>query len=1098
MNAAGVPDLPQRERALDPAASFIVQAPAGSGKTELLIQRFLVLLGRVECPEEIAAITFTKKAAAEMRKRVFEALAAARSSPRPAAAHEARTWDLAAGALARDRERGWKLQENAARLRIQTFDALCASLTRQMPVLSRFGAQPESLEDARALYVEAARNTIGALDEADPAADDVEQLLLHLDNDAANAVELLASMLEQRDHWIRAIGKAGGRAKLERALAQARDDALARAAALFPAGCGMKPPAKDDPDGWVALAETLLTRKNEWRKTHPTAKALSCDEGLRLALCAVRAAPPPCYSDSQWQALGAITRLLPRAMSELKLVFAARGQADFVEIAQGALRALGEPDAPTDLLLALDYRIRHLLVDEFQDTSFSQLDLLRKLTAGWEPGDGRTLFVVGDPMQSIYRFRQAEVALFLEAQHHGIGGVALESLTLAANLRSHAGLVEWFNRAFVQVMPAEEDVDVGAVPYSPSSAAHPRRPGGVRFHAFIADDSRAEADRVVEIAREALREEGEAGAAPSVAILARNRRHLSEILPRLKAAGLSYRAIEIEPLGHRPVVQDLLALTRALSHLADRTAWLSVLRAPWCGLTLADLHCLAGNEQVRVEGGAISPGAVTVWEAMNDPATVARLSADGQQRLARAAAVFEDRLRHRRRRSLRESVEGAWLALAGPACVESETDLEDAEIYLGHLEESEEGGIIADLPSFELAVAALYALPDLEAGEGLQVMTIHKAKGLEFDTVILPGLERGTERDDRRLFLWTETAKDPGLLLAPMNPTGTKLDSIYEYIRGLERDKADHECGRLLYVAATRARHGLHLLGNARLDNKGVVKRPARGSLLEKLWPVVESHFEGLAPVPAQVDVALARESADALVRLRGEVRVEVEGPAWAPAGEAPDRDPIEFSWVGETARHVGSVVHRWLQRIAEEEMRGWTRARIEESQVGIRNALAHRGVAAGELDAATVRVTTALAACIEDSRGRWLLGAQSGASNEHRLTAIVDGRARIFVIDRMFTDAEGRRRIVDYKTSRHEGGDVESFLANEQTRYRAQLERYAQAALPHETVTLGLYFPLLGGWREWTVPSPAPAPAGRAAGGKLSLSFGPSYSRPE
>src|SRR5204863_2941084 len=93
-----VPDLRQRERAIDPAASFIVQAPAGSGKTELLIQRFLALLARVERPEEIAAITFTIKAAAEMRGRIFEALRGARQGERPQSAHEARTWDLARAA----------------------------------------------------------------------------------------------------------------------------------------------------------------------------------------------------------------------------------------------------------------------------------------------------------------------------------------------------------------------------------------------------------------------------------------------------------------------------------------------------------------------------------------------------------------------------------------------------------------------------------------------------------------------------------------------------------------------------------------------------------------------------------------------------------------------------------------------------------------------------------------------------------------------------------------------------------------------------------------------------------------------------------------
>src|SRR5436190_22069795 len=130
-----IADQKQRDDALDPSRSYIVQAPAGSGKTELLIQRFLALLGRVERPEEIAAITFTIKAAAEMRQRVFPALAAARGKARPEAPHEARTWDLARAALERNDSLGWKLEESADRLRVQTIDALCASLTRQMPVL---------------------------------------------------------------------------------------------------------------------------------------------------------------------------------------------------------------------------------------------------------------------------------------------------------------------------------------------------------------------------------------------------------------------------------------------------------------------------------------------------------------------------------------------------------------------------------------------------------------------------------------------------------------------------------------------------------------------------------------------------------------------------------------------------------------------------------------------------------------------------------------------------------------------------------------------------------------------------------------------------
>jgi len=198
---------------------------------------------------------------------------------------------------------------------------------------------------------------------------------------------------------------------------------------------------------------------------------------VRRSLAALLDMPPAAYSDGQWEALGAIVQLLPRAVAELKLVCAERGQADFTEIAQGVVRALGDPGEPTDLLLSLDVRIHHVLVDEFQDTSISQWELLDRLTAGWEPGDGRTVFAVGDPMQSIYRFREAQVGLFLRARHRGFGGVKLEPLTLSTNFRSWAGIVEWVNSAFARILPAQEDFAAGAVPYTPSTPHLPRQPG---------------------------------------------------------------------------------------------------------------------------------------------------------------------------------------------------------------------------------------------------------------------------------------------------------------------------------------------------------------------------------------------------------------------------------------------------------------------------------------------------------------------------------------------------------------------------------------------------------------------------------------------
>ena len=276
---AAIPDIDQRREALDPQRSFIVQAPAGSGKTELLIQRYLLLLASVNHAEEIIAVTFTKKAAGEMRERVLQALADAQAEKTPASAHETLTLELAAAALRRDREADWHLIDNPGQLRIQTIDALCAGLTRQMPVLSRFGAPPDSIEDARVLYCQAAQATIALVDEAGAVADDIDILLTHLDNDVARVEDLLVDMLARRDQWLRHV-HGRERDELEGALHHARDMAVVRLRAVVPphAGADLRAIADfafgnlglegfaDDIDGWATLAGVFLTADGSWRK----------------------------------------------------------------------------------------------------------------------------------------------------------------------------------------------------------------------------------------------------------------------------------------------------------------------------------------------------------------------------------------------------------------------------------------------------------------------------------------------------------------------------------------------------------------------------------------------------------------------------------------------------------------------------------------------------------------------------------------------------------------------------------------------------------------------------------------------------------------
>ena len=978
-DAGVVPDFSERQRALDVTRSFIVQAPAGSGKTELLVQRYLNLLDTVEKPEEIVAITFTRKAAAEMRKRVIEKL-----SP-----------------------------ELAPRLRIQTIDALCAALTRQMPVLARFGAQPAVADDASELYREAAARTLSDL------TPPVARLLAHLDNNVADATELLAGMLERRDQWLRKTGDAPDRKELEATLAAERNRLIRNAQALYP-------PAS------VELANEVLTKKGEWRKRPPAPPQLIAIPGLREALDALRAAPPPLYTDMQWEALEAILALLNPALAQLFALFGERGEVDFTQIAHGALQALGTPDEPTDLLLSMDARVRHLLVDEFQDTSNSQWEMLERLTAGWEAGDGRTVFVVGDPMQSIYRFRDAQVGLFLHARRAGLPGVELTPLTLSTNFRSQAKIVEWVNQVFPDVLPAAEDEASGAVPYSPSLPFHEAAADGEpTLETFAGRDG--EAGSVVQLVK---------AAQGKTAILVRNRSHLDAIVPALKGAGIRFRAVEIEKLGEKQVVQDLYALTRALTHLADRVAWLAILRAPWCGLTLEELSGFFEGRNDR-----------TIWELMQEV-----------PRLARMREVLAPALADRLRGTLRDRVEGVWLGLGGPACVEDATDLEDAEIFLDELERLEEAGELTDFSALSASLEDLYALPDVNAGEdAVEIMTIHKAKGLEFETVIVPGLDRSPRSGRKPLFAWRSL---PGgkLLLAPIDETGGKKEPLYRYVRDLDKEAEDIEAGRLLYVAATRAESRLHLLACLKVDEEGVMKLPSRRSLLGIAWRALGSSVHLPAVAVAESD---GKESplSGALHRLRADfvmpqlpVAVELKS-----LNDGREEVQVEFSLAGESARHMGTVVHAWLRRIADDELKGWNPARIAGTSSAIRGQLFARGVSGAELEAATERVLEALRNSITDQRGRWVLGPHPQASNEYRIRT----HERSYVIDRLIRDAEGIRWVVDYKTSGHEGADVAGFLDQERERYRRQLERYALALGPGES-SLGLYFPLLSGWREW------------------------------
>lgn len=1093
------PDQTERAAVLAPERSFALKAPAGSGKTGLLVQRVLMLLAQAAQPEEILAITFTRKAAGEMQSRVLNALAAAASEQPVRDMHEQATRTLALRALAQDQAQGWNLRQHPQRLRVQTLDAFCAMLAKRHPLSAGLGGVYPSSDDAYPLYRDAARRCF----ERGPR-EAWEALLPQLDNRVDAVLEGLASMLARREQWLREIVPLGedlrshaeaafkkmvvARLRLaQEALAHLPADTLAQVLPAVAAGladgqsalgaladCTGLPEARIDAlPAWRGLAELLLTNEGAPRRAFRRAQGVlpageasgeekkrrvalrqSC-EALSAALSGDAAAalglagqlPEPEFSAATWARVEAVLALLRHAAAELSLVFRERGAVDFTEVALAARQALGSPDQPTDLLLALDYRIRHILVDEFQDTSQLQVELLECLTAGWSAGDGRSLFLVGDGMQSIYRFRHARVELFRRAIDIGIGPLTLERRALRANFRSTTGLVDWVNQLFGTLGSSDK-----SMLFVPAIAQNGGPAAGAQWHRCA--DAQAEAERVVELVQAALA----ADHAGEVAILVRARRHLGAIVPALKAAGIPYQAVEVDQLGGLAVIQDLFMLTRAFLRPADRLAWLALLHAPWVGLNLADLTRLTAAAET------------SAWTPAQLSTAARQLSPEGEGRLMRFLDVFEPALLRRGRQALAPLLEGVWLALGGPALLEAD-ERAAAQLFFTTLSGYSQAGDLPEFGAFAAQIEALHA-PVSPHATRLRVMTVHKAKGLEFDTVIIPGLDRQAPSSPAPLLQW-RVEPGAGLLLAPAANRSDGKEAANLALESLEAADDDAETLRLLYVALTRARRVLHLCAVLPEATTAKEPLPAKGSLLRRIWEAVKDEVLAQEIVVAGASTA---SSPAGMVRPLRRLAVDSPLPCW------PDSEPVAalelpptwqlppFDWAQEEARAIGVATHRLLQLIGEEGAEQWGRDRVNSLRGPARALLRAEGLVGGRQEDALDSVLQGLQGTLADARGAWVLSAgHAEARCEWALSGWVDGGLLRVQIDRSFV-AQGTRWIVDYKTGIHSGPDRDAFLDAERQRYAPQLERYARLLAGRESrpIRLGLYFPRLQGWREW------------------------------
>jgi ATP-dependent helicase/nuclease subunit A len=1184
------PDWMEREKALDVRQSWIVEAPAGSGKTGLLIQRYLKLLAdeSVEVPEQVLAITFTVKATSEMRERVVAQLEAAACGDalKSDAEFERMTRELAEEVLRRDAALGWELVEHPRRLNIRTIDSVCGEIARLLPVLSGGGGRQMPVEDPTLMFREAARQTLMQLGGADAELDAaLRTVLLHRDGSLADCERLLVEMLGLRNQWgeLVPLGRQLDNVlldnevlpKLERALEHAVcagltefADAVPRdflkalcvlaasLAELEPYGRDESPMAvcagkvglptaeASDLTHWKALIHLLVTPSTgSWRRgfaknsmgfetTTQQKRAMRAlveqvehrDDLLR-AIERVNRLPPAVYPAEQWRVAKALFRVLSRALAELQVIFARRGECDFAELGLLAQTALEREGAVEDLNAALGMRLQHLLVDEMQDTSTGQYALIELLTEGWD-GHGQTVFLVGDPKQSIYLFRQARVERFVRTmQTRLLGDLPLGRLRLTANFRSQSELVDAFNEDFSLLFPsATSATHPEEVPYVEAQAVRGASKSGARglvWHAealplkATAEERKKARRRQTKLEAQQVRaivEQWRARPLPEgrsepwkIAVLVRSRNLLGDIVAEFKDEtkdAVPFRAVKIEALGERQEVLDLFALTRALLHPADRVAWFAVLHAPWCGLGLADLHVLAGADD-------------TAWaERCVEDLVVERgdlLSEQSCARLMRVWPVLRAAEEHRMGLTTAQWVERTWRSLGGDVYLNAEESA-NARRYLRLLDEVEEQAGRMDLSLLQRRLDQLFAEPAIGAGV-VDLMTIHGAKGLEWDVVIVPGLEKKAQPNREKLLNWNEIdsgdAEAAAIVLAPIVSRGQGSPELNAWLKNIDKAREAAERKRLFYVACTRAREELHLFASPQMTTRGEIHREY-GSLLATAWPAAEKYFAVAAPathasvVLGAIATLFEMQLTTAVEEFVGDIAAsedEEVRPALLqrlPLGFDPEtrfqstrRLPygsvaapmahFERPEGSFEARAFGNAVHAFVERMTHRLEAGVAPENLLREVVGwsprIAAVLRGDGLAPEAVERLVVRVKTALGNMLRDDEGLWVLKARDGASSEFAMTSWDERRSSVR-LDRVFL--AGARPleagsnylwIVDYKTATHGAAGVEEFLAKEREKYASQMEAYArmmQGRVEPGKVRVGLYYPMLPKFIWW------------------------------
>ena len=1050
-------DSKQRQTAVDPTKSVIVQAPAGSGKTSLLVERYLNLLERVEEPEQILALTFTRKAALEMRYRILKRLT--------------ETDSLARSLTIRSEELNWNLSKNFERLRIQTIDSFAYSIIQRLPLVNRFGIEHELTSEPRWYYEEAATQLLEKVRDNNPFANEIASYMAKLDNNFVVSRDLLVEMLARREQWLGEIGSLAElqlKAKssqlvksLERSISSLRHrlvedlpaalgknhfDKAQRVCQFAAETRGISFNNFSQFEDWLLLCEITTTANGAPRKRLDVRSGFPAKAVEEKTICKqlisdcvktnligrlgnLRDVPAPCVDEQEQETLACFTVTLMLSALELVEIFRRHKTIDFPEITLTAQKALGSDGMPSELALALDYKINHILIDEFQDTSLAQYRFLTLLISGWNRDDSNTFFAVGDPMQSIYKFRDADVTLFAKTFTFGLEQLPLEPVKLVSNFRSSKMLVDSTNAMFSELFKKKDTASPVTIDFSPSQSTI-ETSGSSQLVICTNDSSRVLQANLICERIKSLRHNKPT---ETIALLVRSRTSLTSLFPAMRKLGLTWHGIDIEPLSDIPVVRDLCALTQAVDDPNNILAWLSVLRSPLIGLELSDLEIISDSGSIQ--------------EMIDSD-----LSLSGAHRIGRLKNAFEKIVPHY---PLRDKTETLWIHLGGADAYPDESSLLNAYKYFDLLEKkhlNERG-----LQQFFDLVSRTYN-SDPQPNADVQIMTIHRAKGLEFDHVLISGTERTTQTDQRPLMYWKQSPD--GFLIA--SRIRQQKPSLYDWLRLEKKEEQRSENIRLLYVAVTRAISSICFYASHDKTS------PPKGSFLEMLLPFFPSP---LVEENVQSEGDMKTITTNTWSRLK-------ESYNWHPPIDLPNigsrgifnrstpAAPTESDLnlgidILGTRREIalGILIHEELffrttghKLINPSDYTNW------------KNKLHSDGFDKTDIDWICNEASNQLSIISADNEALWFLSSERlEAESEANYTGYLDNQLIDIKIDRTFIDEEGIRWIIDYKSA--VGSNNPEFIRSQVNRHRSQLIRYGRImhAMEQRPQKLAIYLTSIG-----------------------------------